>query len=382
MLKKERINLKIISKLSFVILFAFLHVQVLYPQAGFKAGKIEIKVNKFGNIQLLIPSGQQNLLNIYRTAILVGTSPNQVFDYLNDSANEDTVKLDTAGGNFRIYGSFNNHYRNLPPEVLIKLEVFGWKNASYTLLKFNILNRDTSVLNAINGLEIVPQIAGTPESDTVRYLPDSGIVDIFQGSHVGYKLLSYQLSSLKAFEYYDGYQVDSNFYSWLTHGMIDTFFTSNVADTTIDNGAVIITSQAPVSLLPDDSIIVYYALAFGNNLNEMISNINNAESKYIVITSVNDEKRVIADHIELYQNYPNPFNPSTNIEFHLPQDLHFVELKVYDILGREISTIISDYLPGGHYKYRWNGSGLSSGVYFYKLTAGALTQTKKMILLR
>lgn len=354
----------------------------MYPQAGFKTGKIEIRVNEFGNIQLWAPLGLQNLLNVYRTSILVGVSPDRVFDYYNDSQNQDTVKLDTLGGNFRIYGSFNNHFSNFPPEFLIKLEVFGWKNASYALLKFNIRNKDTLTINAITGLEIVPQITGTPESDTVRYLQDSGIADIFQGSHVGYKLLSNQLSSLKAFEYYDGYEIDSNFYSWLTHGMIDTFFTSNVADTTIDNGAVIITSQAPVTLVPDDSIIVYYALAFGNNLNEMISNINDAESKYIVITSVNGEKPVIANHVELYQNYPNPFNPSTNIEFHLPQNLHLVELKVYDILGREISTIVSDYLPGGHYKYIWNGSGLSSGIYFYKLTAGSLTQTKKMILLR
>ncbi|MGE5805077.1 MAG: T9SS type A sorting domain-containing protein [Ignavibacteria bacterium] len=374
--------MKVISKLYFVILFVLLYIQVLYPQAGFKTGKIEIRVNEFGNIQLWAPLGLQNLLNVYRTSILVGVSPDRVFDYYNDSQNQDTVKLDTLGGNFRIYGSFNNHFSNFPPEFLIKLEVFGWKNASYALLKFNIRNKDTLTINAITGLEIVPQITGTPESDTVRYLQDSGIADILQGSHVGYKLLSNQLSSLKAFEYYDGYEIDSNFYSWLTHGMIDTFFTSNVADTTIDNGAVIITSQAPVTLVPDDSIIVYYALAFGNNLNEMISNINDAESKYIVITSVNGEKPVIANHVELYQNYPNPFNPSTNIEFHLPQNLHLVELKVYDILGREISTIVSDYLPGGHYKYRWNGSGLSSGIYFYKLTAGSLTQTKKMILLR
>jgi hypothetical protein len=237
-------------------------------------------------------------------------------------------------------------------------------------------------LNAITGLEIVPQIAGTPESDSVRYLPNSGIADIFQGSHVGYKLLSDQLSSLKAFEYYDGYEIDLNFYSWLTHGMIDTFFTSNDADTAIDNGAVIITSQAPVSLAPDDSIIVYYALAFGNNLNEMVSNINNAELKYILITSVNDEKPVIADHIELYQNYPNPFNPSTNIEFHLPQNLQFVKLNVYDILGREISTIVSDHLPGGYHKYRWDGRDLSSGIYFYKITAGSFTDIKKMVLLK
>jgi hypothetical protein len=147
-------------------------------------------------------------------------------------------------------------------------------------------------------------------------------------------------------------------------------------------GAVLITSQAPVLLAPDDSMTVYYALAAGNNINEMVSNIHDAESKYIAITSVDYEKPFYAGSIILDQNYPNPFNPSTNIEFHLPQDMAITELKVYDVLGREISTIFSGYLPGGNYKFRWEGSGLASGVYFYKLTAGLFTETKKMILLR
>jgi len=386
-LKKERIKVKISNKVPIVVLLSMVFIQELQPQAAFQTGKIGIRVNEFGNIQLSVPANQ-NLLNIYRTSILVGVSTDQVFDYFNDSENEDTVNFDTLGGfsDYRIYGAFNNNDSNLPPDVLVKLDVYGWKNASYALLKFNVQNKDTASVNAVAGLEIIPQIEGTPESDTVSYLFDSGIIDIFQENHIGFKLLSDQLTSLKAFEYYDGFENDSSFYSWLTYGTIDPFYTAN--DTLADNGAVIITSQAPVLLNLQDSMIVYYALAFGNTLDEMVSNINTAESKYIIITSVNDEKPVIAGQINLFQNYPNPFNPSTNIEFNIPeftaekQNLEFVELKIFNILGKEVTTLVADYLAAGSYKYRWNGAGLASGVYFYKLTAGSFTETKKMILLR
>jgi hypothetical protein len=381
-MKKERIKVKIIFKGSFAIFLSMIFIPGLHPQAAFKTGKIVISVNEFGNIKLSVPN-DRNKLNIYRTAILVGVSSDQVFDYFNDSENEDSVKLDTLGGlsDYRIFGAFNNDDSNLPPEVLIKLDVYGWKNASYTLLKFNIQNKNTASINAVAGLEIIPQIKGTEEADTVSYLFNSGIIDIFQENHIGYKLLSGQLSSIKTFEYFDGYENDSSFYSWLTYGTIDTFFTSNDADT-IDNGAVTIPSQAPVLLNSNDSLIIYYALAFGNTRDEMVSNINNAESKFTVLTSVNGAAPIAADRIDLYQNYPNPFNPLTNIEFRLPQKLQFVQLKVYDILGKEVSTIVSDYLQGGFYKYSWNGAGLASGAYFYQLTAGSYIETKKMILLR
>ena len=83
----------------------------------------------------------------------------------------------------------------------------------------------------------------------------------------------------------------------------------------------------------------------------------------------------------LSQNYPNPFNPTTTISFHLPQR-SFVTLRVFDIMGREISTIILEELPSGNYTKQWNASALSSGVYFYRLQAGSFTETKKLVLLK
>ena len=83
----------------------------------------------------------------------------------------------------------------------------------------------------------------------------------------------------------------------------------------------------------------------------------------------------------LSQNYPNPFNPSTNLEFGI-SNLEFVSLKVYDLLGNEIKVLVNEVLPAGSYKIKFDGSGLSSGIYFYSLTAGNFADKKRMLLLK
>jgi photosystem II stability/assembly factor-like uncharacterized protein len=83
----------------------------------------------------------------------------------------------------------------------------------------------------------------------------------------------------------------------------------------------------------------------------------------------------------LGQNYPNPFNPSTTISFSLPLR-SFVTLKVFDVMGREIATIVSEETPAGNHSRQWNASGVSSGMYFYRIQAGDFMQTKKLLLVR
>jgi hypothetical protein len=87
------------------------------------------------------------------------------------------------------------------------------------------------------------------------------------------------------------------------------------------------------------------------------------------------------DKMYLLQNYPNPFNPSTTISFSLPKR-SFVSLKIYDLIGREIATIVSEELPAGNYSRQWIAESFTSGVYFYRLEAGSFIETKKLILLR
>jgi hypothetical protein len=94
-------------------------------------------------------------------------------------------------------------------------------------------------------------------------------------------------------------------------------------------------------------------------------------------------ERVISDpfSFSLKQNFPNPFNPSTTISFTLAKR-SFVILKVYDILGREVETLINGEMQAGNHNQLWNAANLSSGIYFYRLQAGLFTETKKLVLLK
>lgn len=88
-----------------------------------------------------------------------------------------------------------------------------------------------------------------------------------------------------------------------------------------------------------------------------------------------------AKSFKLNQNYPNPFNPSTQIRFSIPAS-GFVNLSVFDFSGRKVAELVNGAKPGGEYVVDFNASGLSSGVYFYRLTAGNFTEVKKMTLLK
>ena len=99
-------------------------------------------------------------------------------------------------------------------------------------------------------------------------------------------------------------------------------------------------------------------------------------------TGIN-ESDLIAAGFQLQQNYPNPFNPSTKIEFIIPNGVrNLVTLKVYDILGKEIATLVNESKPAGEYEVNFDASGLASGFYMYKLQAGNFIETKKMILIK
>ncbi len=105
------------------------------------------------------------------------------------------------------------------------------------------------------------------------------------------------------------------------------------------------------------------------------------------ITSVDSENDQITD-FQLYQNYPNPFNPVTTIKYTIPSvtlsevEGALITLKVYDVLGKEIATLVNEEKPAGAYKVEFGASNLSSGIYFYQIKSGSFIQTRKMMLIK
>ena len=94
-----------------------------------------------------------------------------------------------------------------------------------------------------------------------------------------------------------------------------------------------------------------------------------------------EETKNIPNAFNLSQNYPNPFNPSTTIRYSVP-GLKPITLKVYDVLGNEIKTLVKSEKPSGTYEVKWNATGVPSGIYFYQIKAGDYIQTRKMVLLK
>jgi subtilisin-like proprotein convertase family protein len=102
--------------------------------------------------------------------------------------------------------------------------------------------------------------------------------------------------------------------------------------------------------------------------------------KYSSAIAVKENNQLINDY-KLFQNYPNPFNPNTIIRFQI-EDSRLINLKVFDILGREVTTLINEKLNPGEYEVMFDGSGLPSGIYFYKLITDGFSETKRMVLIK
>ena len=102
-----------------------------------------------------------------------------------------------------------------------------------------------------------------------------------------------------------------------------------------------------------------------------------------MVTGIEDKKNNLPVSFSLYQNYPNPFNPTTTIKYGIPKS-EFVTIKVYDELGREISTLVNEEKSAGSYsiKYGIGNNRIASGIYFYRMQAGSFSETKKLILMK
>jgi len=102
---------------------------------------------------------------------------------------------------------------------------------------------------------------------------------------------------------------------------------------------------------------------------------------YTTTTAIGRRKSNLIEKLQLFQNYPNPFNPSTTIGFQIPST-QFVTLKIYDVLGGEVTTLVAGQISAGQHEIAFDAAALSAGIYFYELRAGGLKEMKRMILIK
>ena len=163
---------------------------------------------------------------------------------------------------------------------------------------------------------------------------------------------------------------------------------SNSIDLQVQNSNIIVVAGTNGFSLPVQSKIRFsYAVIFGKDSTDLYQNVKWASEAYSAGFTAGTvgvgvkENQTLPDNIKLNQNYPNPFNPLTTISITLSGSQK-VSLKVYDLLGREIQTLQSGILNSGVHKFSFNGSQLTSGVYFVKLVSGNYSETKKMVLMK
>lgn len=456
--------MKSIYKLFIPVLLLLLFAGDISAQS-FETGNIGVNVNNYGRLRIGAPTNGTRQID--RSSILVSKAVNAVFDYNEDSegvtpaANVPSPTL----SDYEISCSYDNTYSNLPPNILVNHNVYGWNSGGYAISKFQIINREAAAFNGTIGMEIIPQVDGTYGAEVVNYISDQQIVATHKIEWVGYKILSANIKSMKVINWFDGYGTDSAYYFWLKNIGFDPQFTAGV------DGSVIFIAQDMEMLQPNIGYDFYIAVAVGANETEMKANMSQAVAKYQSIlpvelssftaissnnkielnwetaTEINNygfevERRVVGkdnwttagfkkgagssteptkysfvdesfsqpgvklqyrlkqidfngaftyfDAVEvelapyemvLEQNYPNPFNPSTIISFSLPQKEN-VSLKVFNAMGEEVASLANGLMETGTHKINFDSHNLASGLYFYTLTAGNKTQSKKMMLLK
>ena len=174
-------------------------------------------------------------------------------------------------------------------------------------------------------------------------------------------------------EVYNGF-TDEEKWTTLTNGLNKTSAGTFDISTGISGG--------PFTINVGEEINVSFSIAAAPGLENLRNAIAQSRIKYSSIpTNIENENDEIPKVFSLSQNFPNPFNPTTTIKYSLPSEVE-VSLKIYDVLGREVATLINRKQQPGNYYIEFDANDLTSGVYYYQLIAGSFVETKKLILLK
>lgn len=153
-------------------------------------------------------------------------------------------------------------------------------------------------------------------------------------------------------------------------------------------------NSGPFNLYPGNSQEMIIALVGGSSPSDHLQSVSimrdniievrnlfNSIYPYSAITSISKSEHKQPNAFNLQQNYPNPFNPTTQINYQLAKNSK-VSIKIYDVSGREVKTLVNETQAAGNHTSNFNGAGLASGFYFYRIEAGNFNQTKKMVILK
>ena len=374
-------------------------------------------------------NGGPNLL--FEGALVYGNSASSIMNCARDvNGDKDTdfefvtpivINFETGLINKLSYSKFND-LKALPKSMGIETEFYsysllGSENADYIIVRYALTNtKNQEINNFYIGQYYDFDMDDTSyDDDVVAFDTENNFGYVFDDdgdpvdTHIGLAFLSSDSVNYFAMDAdgednptvsWDGFD-DNEKWIALTSGK--NFSSSGPNDISV------LISGGPYTLLPNEKQEFDFLIAAADNLEQLRETVNRAREKYSLLpTDVELEEPLLSTRFSLEQNYPNPFNPSTTIKYSIPansvilsgaknpqdfssqssktvappNDIINVSLKVYDILGREIRTLVNEHQKPGNYQVEWNVQNLSSGIYFYQIKIDGWSDIKKMILLR
>ena len=359
-----------------------------------KDGNVGKKAQTYGS-GLTIGTGTVN--NLYEGGLMIGTSNTKVSDVVRRGGSPANVSdtdfvglqaytLNTPGahssqdgmGKFNDDGAGSN-------KIGVEVEAYSYAfntapDADYILIQYKIKNTSGVPLSNVyaglftwmapDGFFNSGNISRFSAANKLAYTYNTGVAN----RYLGLGLMTNQTMNFKivpSTEILNGYTTEEK-WNALSSGVVN--------DSLGPNGNALVLGVGPFNLAANQVETVGFAILNGTSSSDLITKNNQAKVKYgtVGVQTISTE---IPKVFSLSQNYPNPFNPVTRIQFAVPKN-EIVSIRVYDILGKEVATLVNEQKNAGTYEVDFNASMLSSGVYFYRMQAGYFADIKRMMVIK
>lgn len=359
-----------------------------------KDGNVGKKTQSYGT-GLQIGTGTAN--NIYEGGLMIGTGNTKVSDVVRRALSPANIS-DTDFVALRAYslttpgthssqdgaGKFNDDGAG-SNKIGVEVEAYSYafntaQDMDYILVQYKIKNTSGAALsNVYAGLFTWFSPSGYATSGNTTRLNNTNKLAYTRNAsdslnYLGVGLMTNQTMNFKIFSSTDVLNGFTTQEKWdgLSGGIVN--------DSLGPGGTPFVLSAGPFNLAVNQVETIGFAILKGTSAADLITKNNQAKIKYNTV-GVKNISTEVPKVFSLSQNYPNPFNPATNIQFGVPKN-SLVTIKVYDLLGREVVVLLNEQKQAGTYQVDFNAASLSSGVYFYRMEAGAFADIKRMVVIK